>query len=123
VKPETRFTDRAMKALRAIPESEWIKIQQVGKRGDADVFGVVSGLFYSVEIKTKLRPIKRYEKLQMYKQRRIAQVGGAVVLMTQDNWRHHIEQIRRRQRLQKEYGKFGAREFERVVSEIRLFPS
>lgn len=58
MQPETRFKNRVMKRLKALPGTWWEKIQQVGKRGTPDILGCVRcakcdrGIFVALELKT-----------------------------------------------------------------------
>lgn len=51
MQPETKFKNKALKALNQIPKSYWIKVQSVAVRGIPDILGVVNGRFVALELK------------------------------------------------------------------------
>jgi len=48
---ETKFKIKFMKKLALIPNSWWVKIQQVVIRGTPDIIGCVNGKFIALELK------------------------------------------------------------------------
>lgn len=91
LKPETRFKLRALERLRAIPGSEWEKIQQKSIRGTLDIFGCYRGRMVVIELKTdngELDPLQRYRIHQWQR------AGALVLTMTPSTLEKDIETIK-----------------------------
>lgn len=82
--PETRFKTRALKDLRALPGSWWVKVQQVGIAGTPDILGCVRGHFVAVELKATVRD--KPTKLQAHNLASIKNAGGWAVVTSPEIW-------------------------------------
>lgn len=83
-KPETVFKERIQPRLKALKNSWWEKIQQVGVIGTPDILGCVSGIFVALELKKDEKaPI---EPLQIHKLKKIEQAGGVAFIVYPENW-------------------------------------
>lgn len=91
LKPETRFKVRALERLRAIPGSEWEKIQQKAIRGTLDIFGCYRGRMVVIELKTDNGTL---DPLQRYRITRWQRSGAMVITMTPTTLEKDIETIR-----------------------------
>jgi len=64
MKPETAFKLQIMPQLLKIPESYWVKIQQMTIRGTPDIFGVKSST--SVILELKMDEFEEADPLQLH---------------------------------------------------------
>lgn len=83
-KPETKFKERIVPLLNALPDSWWEKIQQRTIRGTPDVIGVINGLIIALELKAD--GDEKPDALQLYKLDMIRQAGGYARVVHPDNW-------------------------------------
>lgn len=78
-KKETVFKERVQKRLKAIPNSWWVKVQQVGINGTPDILGTINGVFVAIELKTDDGILS---KLQGYNIDKIAKTGAIALVMS-----------------------------------------
>jgi hypothetical protein len=93
-KPETVFKERIMPLLKAIPNSWVEKVQQLSKRGTADIIGCFSGQFVAIELKKDLKELDKKDstsKLQDYKLEKIRQAGGVALKISPETWAEAYE--------------------------------
>lgn len=83
MQPETRFKEKVLRDLRAIPGVWAEKIQQVSIKGTPDILACVCGIFFAIELKTDSGKL---EKLQEHKLRLIAKAGGGAMVATPSTW-------------------------------------
>lgn len=92
-KPETVFKDRIRPHLEALPNSWWVKIQQVSIRGTPDFLGCINGQFVALELKKDAKaPI---DKLQLYNLEKIDFAGGTAVVVFPENWDEVYEDLKK----------------------------
>lgn len=95
-KAETRLKERCLTELRQIPNSWWVKIQQVVIRGTPDILGVVGGRFVAIELKSDKNDVKDSRfKLQEYNLECIKQAGGLVFVAHPENWAEVLAAIKK----------------------------
>lgn len=83
-KKETLFRARITPKLKALPNSTWFSIQQVGIRGTPDILGCIAGMFVGLELKaTAKSPVS---KLQEHHLKNIREAGGIGVVVYPENW-------------------------------------
>ena len=80
---ETSFKERVLPRLRKIPNSWWVKIQQVGIRGTPDILGCIAGAFVAIELKQSATA--HIDALQRHELYRIGEAGGVAMVMHPDN--------------------------------------
>lgn len=84
-KPETRFKEKVLKDLRALPKCWAEKIQQVGKRGTPDILVCLNGSFIALELKKDAKECA--DSLQRHKLKAIELAGGTSVVACPETWR------------------------------------
>ena len=83
-KPETKFKEKVMPLLKALPMSWWEKIQQKSISGTPDILGCINGTFIAIELKSSIdSPITG---LQKHKLELIDNAGGVALVVHPDNW-------------------------------------
>ena len=83
-KRETTFKNRIRPQLRKLPNSTWIKIQQVAIRGTSDLIGCVAGWSVHLELKASLSD--KLDPLQLYHLRQMQKAGGVALAACPENW-------------------------------------
>lgn len=102
-KPESLLRDKIFKRLDKLPDSYWEKIEQISIRGTADIVGCFMGIFYWIEVKMEFsEKIAEREHLQLYKMGEIIKAGGAGLLFTEKNWKHHCDRLEMKWKRQKQ---------------------
>jgi len=93
-KAETRLKERCLTDLRKLPNSWWVKIQQVVIRGTPDILGVKDGIFVAIELKSDKNDVhdSRF-KLQEYNLNCIGAAGGLVFVAHPENWDEVLAKI------------------------------
>ena len=86
MKPETKFKNRALKVLNAIPNCWFEVINQRCITGTPDVLGCVNGYFVALEFKSSDKA--KVTKLQEYKLNKIITANGFGVVVTPSNIEH-----------------------------------
>jgi len=90
-KPETLFKNKIRPKLEAIPNSWWVKVQQVSLRGTPDFLGCICGMFVALELKKDAKaPIS---KLQEHTLMKIAIAGGFSHVVYPENWEEVYERL------------------------------
>lgn len=84
LKPETKFKNKVMPLLRALPYSWWEKIQQKSIRGTPDIIGCMNGTFIAIELKSDKH--SKVDELQRWKLDQIDRAGGISVILYPGNW-------------------------------------
>lgn len=79
---ETKFKNRLVPRLRALPHSWILKTQEVARSGTPDILMCLSGIFICIEIKTDKGKVS---KLQDYNLKRIAVAGGVALVIQPSN--------------------------------------
>lgn len=93
-RPEAILCGKLIKRLREIPNTYWERIEQRSIRGTSDIIGCFFGQAYWIEVKTLFKErLETRERLQFFKHGEIIKAGGAVILITQDNWKYHCERL------------------------------
>lgn len=83
-KPETLFKNRVSKALSVLPNSWFIKTQEVGRRGVPDYVGCVAGQFVALELKHS--KFVKVDELQQWNLDAIANACGISFVTYPENW-------------------------------------
>lgn len=81
---ESRFKVKVLKALRMLPNSWWVKIQQASINGTPDILGCLDGQFFALELKRDAKA--RVSRLQDYILKEIERGGGISFLVYPENW-------------------------------------
>jgi len=95
-KEETKYKEKLLVKLRALPNSYWFVIQQIGLRGSPDILGLVSGFFVALEVKkdgSEVENISGREKLQEYVLGKVSDAGGLATFIHPDNERMLINYL------------------------------
>lgn len=86
-KAETLLKEKCLTDLRKLPNSWWVKIQQVVIRGTPDILGVINGRFVAIELKSDARDVSDSRfKLQKFNLDMIERAGGLTFVAHPDNW-------------------------------------
>lgn len=80
---ETPFRKRAMKQLKALPNTKWTRIEQQSIRGTPDTMGCLFGHLILIEFKASG---KEATKQQSYELGKWEEVGAVVFEATPENW-------------------------------------
>ncbi len=84
-KPETTFSNRIRPHLKALPNTYFVKVQQVAISGTPDFLMCVHGLFVALELKRDGKaPVS---KLQRYELDRIQKARGYALVVYPENWK------------------------------------
>lgn len=83
-KPETRFKNRIRPKLEAIPNSYWVKIDQMSQRGVPDFHGCISGQMILIELKASNKEAP--SKLQEWHLQKAANAGALCFVVNPENW-------------------------------------
>lgn len=89
---ETRFKTKVLKALREIPNSWWVKIQQVSMRGTPDIIGCVNGHFVAWELKKS--KFDHPDKLQQHNLDLITKSQSLARIVFPENFDHCLLEVR-----------------------------
>lgn len=90
-KPETKFRERFVKRLKAIPKSYWESIQQKSINGSLDLHGCVNGHCVVIELKASEKsPVT---KLQEYKLSKWREAGALALLVYPENETVNLKRI------------------------------
>lgn len=89
--PETKFKEKVLKDLRSLPETWWVKVQQVAIRGTPDILGTLGGVFVAIELKSHFQDA---DPLQRHNLDLIADAGGIAVLAYPENWEETFAYLR-----------------------------
>ena len=79
---EKDFQSKALKKLREIPNSWWVKLNDRTTIGLPDILGCVSGIFIAIELKTT----SKVTAIQAYTLRQIERSNGQSFVMTPSNY-------------------------------------
>lgn len=79
---ETRFKKRVYPKLLVIPDSWWLKTQEVVRRGVPDFIGCVGPYFVAIELKTDTGKV---DALQEYNLAKIRKAGACSMVMSPGN--------------------------------------
>jgi len=82
--PESRLKEKVLKDLKTIPNTYFIKIQQVVIRGTPDILACVSGRFVAIELKKD--STHQPDMRQDYELNKIKKAGGLGFVVTPANW-------------------------------------
>lgn len=91
---ETRFKMRVIRELKKLPNTWFVKIQQVSKSGTPDFLLCVNGRFVGLELKTDTGKLS---VLQEYNLKRIEESGGIAIVMTPSNFQEEMTGLREMQ--------------------------
>lgn len=83
-KEETLFKERVAKALKTLPNTWFVKIQQVSLRGIPDFLLCIGGRFVAIELKSSRRAHRN--PLQEWTLDTIAKTGGHAYLVSPETW-------------------------------------
>ena len=83
-KPETKFKEKIKPLLDALPNTWFVKIQQVAIRGIPDYVMCVNGNFVALELKPSedIEP----DELQKYNLQKIKHANGLAMVVFPENW-------------------------------------
>jgi len=81
-KPETKFKEKVLPLLEAIPQSVWVKTQMVSVRGIPDWIGCVNGFAVFMEMKAEGG---RADPLQKYRLTKAAISGAYAAILEPSN--------------------------------------
>lgn len=84
MKPETRFKEKVMAALKTLPFTWHVKTQQRSVRGIPDLLLCVRGHFVAAELKAT--PEEDPDPLQEFNLAKITRSGGIAVTIHPGNW-------------------------------------
>ena len=79
---ETLLKIKVIHALKRLPNTWFLKTQEVARSGTPDILASVSGLFVAIELKTEDGVVS---KLQEYNLKRIEDTGGVSIVLTPSN--------------------------------------
>ena len=82
--PETRFKNRIKPLLLDLPNSYWIKIQQMGLCGHPDFVGCINGQMIAIELKKDKH--EQPTPIQKWHLEKIAASGGLAFVVCPENW-------------------------------------
>ena len=86
MQPETIFTNRLGKRIKALPNSWFIKIQMVALTGIPDWIGCINGRFIALEVKTNEKEVNaKRATLQRYIIRQLVQCGAYAKFVYPEN--------------------------------------
>lgn len=83
-KLESKFVEKAMKHIRAIPGSEWERIEQVSNLGTPDLFGCIRSLCVVIEFKSSDK--KKPTPLQQDRLDMFSKVGAFTYCVNPENF-------------------------------------
>lgn len=83
MKPETRFKEKVLRELRALPGCHAEKIQQKTIRGTSDIHVCLRGWFVALELKVGTG---RTDPLQDHVLACVERAGGLAYVATPENW-------------------------------------
>ena len=79
---ETAFKIKVIKYLKTLPNTWFLKTQEVARSGTPDILAVINGSFVALELKTDEG---RVSKLQEYNLNKIAEAKGVALVVTPSN--------------------------------------
>ena len=79
---ETLLKIKVLQALKKLPNTWFLKTQEVARSGTPDILASVNGIFVAIELKTEDGVIS---KLQEYNLKRIEDTGGVSIVLTPGN--------------------------------------
>lgn len=88
---ETKFKEKVLPELTAIPRTWWVKTQQVSISGTPDILGCVNGIFVALELKAKKGSPS---KLQEYNIKLINDCYGFGFVVYPQNWDGILRKIK-----------------------------
>lgn len=88
---ETQFKNKVFRFLDSLPNTWYVKVQQVGIRGTPDVLLCVRGMFVAIELKRSQKVADKMKKdktgaLQLVTLNRIAQANGIAMVCYPENF-------------------------------------
>lgn len=83
-KSETKFKERIMPHLKALPNTWCVKVQQVGIRGTPDILMCVNGMFVALELKRSSS--EEPDQLQTHNLNAINKAKGIGLTVYPENW-------------------------------------
>ena len=83
VKPESRFKEKVLRGLRALPGCFAEKIQQRSIRGTADIIACIRGWYVALELKVGAG---KTDPLQDYVLESVRDAGGLAFVVTPESW-------------------------------------
>ncbi len=91
MKPETKLKDKVLRELRLLPDSWWVKTQQVAIRGTPDILGVLRSRFIALELKSTEK--EKADPLQLFNLEQIEKAGGYATILNPENEREILEEL------------------------------
>jgi hypothetical protein len=82
-KPETLLKEKALKVLRSLPNSWFVKIQQQSIIGTPDILGTINGHFIAIELKTDDGKLSEIQKHNLIK---ISACGAVALIVMPSNF-------------------------------------
>ena len=92
MQPETKFKQKVLAKLKAIPGLYYIKVQQVSVRGIPDVIICYHGKFVAWELKVGKNKVKT-GSLQEYNLNLIKKAGGVAIEVTPQNFEQSLKEL------------------------------
>lgn len=94
--PETKFKEKVLPLLRALPNSWFIKTQMVALLGIPDILGCLNGHFVALELKKSRTEAEKKHgrvRLQGHILMQIRNVGGYGEFLYPENWDEIYSQL------------------------------
>jgi hypothetical protein len=89
---ETEFKNKARADLKTLPNTWFVKTQEVATRGVPDFLVCCAGRFVAIELKRSQEA--RIDPLQLYVLSEIDKAGGLAFVANPDNWQYIFETLR-----------------------------
>lgn len=90
-KPETKFKEKVARALKDLPNTWFVKIQQVAIRGIPDFLICINGQFIGIELKKDKEAARN--PLQEWTLEAICNAGGFSYLVYPENWENTLASL------------------------------
>ena len=84
LQPEAKFRNKVRAALKELPNTWFVKVQQVGILGTPDFLLCVNGRFVALELKKSSKD--RPTKLQAHNLDKIKRAGGVAIVAAPDSF-------------------------------------
>lgn len=96
-KAETLFKERVLSDLKDLTRTWAVKIQQVAKRGTPDILACVAGHFVALELKSGVKPARRFRvsvTLQEWVLEQITAAGGVALKVYPEEWPNILSSLK-----------------------------
>jgi len=89
--PETILKEKVLLALRQLPCTYAVKIQQVSIRGIPDILACIRGKFVALELKRDAK--QKPEPLQQHELGKIQKADGLAFVVSPENWQEVLAML------------------------------